>query len=96
MNNFILFFTISRLMISCADVFYVEEDSKEDESIEGYWFTCEFGYLEPDCIIFDDGGFLFTKDGKVYYVQEHTQMSSDECNRGPCFNYFIDTVIVER
>ncbi len=39
MNNFVLIFTISSLMISCADVFYLEEDSKEDESILGYWFS---------------------------------------------------------
>ena len=38
----------------------------------------------------------FTNDGKVYYIQEFTQMSSDDCNRGPCFNNSIDTVIVER
>ncbi len=83
MNIFILAFTISSLIISYADVFYVEDDSKEDESIVGYWFACEFGYSEPDCVIFDDDVLHCTKDGKVYYVQEHTQMSSDECNRGP-------------
>ena len=48
-------------MMSCADVLYVEEESieehsTEEESIVGYWFACEFGYSEPDCIIFDDDG----------------------------------------
>ena len=43
MNIFIFVFTITTLMISCADVFYMEEESIEEESIEeesivGYWF----------------------------------------------------------
>ena len=88
-------------MISCADMFYekedhIEENHIDEESIVGCWFACEFGYSEPDCIIFDDDGLQFTNDGKVFYIQEFTQMSSDDCNRGPCFNNSIDTVIVER
>ena len=47
-------------------------------------------------MIFDDDGLQFTNDGKVYRIQEFTQMSSYDCNRGPCFNYSIDTVVVER
>ena len=98
MKIFIFFFIIISLMMSCADVFYVEEesigeDSIEEKSIVGYWFACEFGYSEPDCIIFDDDGLQFTNNGKVYYIQEFTQMSSDDCNRGPCFNNSIDTAV---
>ena len=96
----ILIFIITSLMISCADVLYEKEDYIEEhideKSIVGYWFACEFGYSEPDCIIFDDDGLQFTNDGKVFYIQEFTQMSSDDCNRGPCFSNSVDTVIVER
>ena len=97
----IYIFIITSLMISCADMFYekedhIEENHIDEESIVGCWFACEFGYSEPDCIIFDDDGLQFTNDGKVYYIQEFTQMSSDDCNRGPCFNNSLDTVIVER
>ena len=48
----IYIFIITSLMISCADMFYEKEDHIERlESILGYWFACEFGYSEPDCII---------------------------------------------
>ena len=96
MHIFIFIFTITNLMISCADILYVEEEPTENESVVGYWFACEFGYSQPDCIIFDDDGLQFTNDGKVYYTQEYTQISDGECNRGPCFDYSIDTVIIER
>ena len=77
-------FIITSLMISCADVFYEKEDDYPllRNPSWAYWFACEFGYSEPDCIIFDDDGLQFTNDGKVYYIQEFTQMSSDDCNRG--------------
>ena len=92
-----LVFTLASLMISCADILL--EGASDDVStseIVGFWFACEFGWLEPDCIILDDDGLQFTEDGKVYYIQEYTQMSKEECNNGPCFDYSLDTLIVER
>tara|TARA_Y100000813_G_scaffold55923_1_gene39274 strand:+ start:177 stop:650 length:474 start_codon:yes stop_codon:yes gene_type:complete len=90
-------FTITVLMISCADILSEEEPSTAETSdVVGFWFACEFGWLEPDCMILDDDGLQFTEDGKVYYIQEYTQMSKEECNNGPCFDYSLDTVIVER
>ena len=84
-------------MISCADILSEEEPSTAETSdVVGFWFACEFGWLEPDCMILDDDGLQFTEDGKVYYIQEYTQMSKEECNNGPCFDYSLDTVIVER
>ena len=104
MKLFILIFTILIFIISCADVLYgeeatsvyEEEATSGDKSIEGFWFACEFGSEDTDCMIFDDDGLQFTEDGKVYYIQEYTQMSGEECNRGPCFDHSIDTITVER
>ena len=54
MKLFILIFTILIFMISCADVLYEEEAASGDKSIEGFWFACEFGSGDTDCMIFDD------------------------------------------
>ena len=51
MHIFIFIFTITNLMISCADILYVEEEPTENESVVGYWFACEFGYSLPEIII---------------------------------------------
>ena len=91
-----LIFPLLNLITSCADVLYMEAASIEDTSIVGYWFACEFGYSDPDCSMLDDDGLEFTKDGKVYYIQEKTQMSDAECNGSPCFDSSTDTLIVER
>ena len=73
MKLFILIFTILIFIISCADVLYEEEATSVyeeeatsgDKSIEGFWFACEFGSGDTDCMIFDDDGLQFTEDGKV-------------------------------
>ena len=102
MKLFILIFTITNLIISCADILYVEENDiiellpNSPETMVGFWFACEFGSLDIDCMILDDDGVQFTNDGKVYYVQEYTQISEDECSPSPCFDYSIDTITVER
>jgi hypothetical protein len=68
-------FTITVLMISCADILSDEEPSTAETSdVVGFWFACEFGWLEPDCMILDDDGLQFTEDGKVYYIQEYAIM----------------------
>ena len=105
MKLFILIFTILIFMISCADVLYEEEAASGDKSIEaaigdksieGFWFACEFGSEDTDCMIFDDDGLQFTEDGEVYYIQEYTQMSEEVCDGSPCFDHSIDTITVER
>lgn len=93
----ILIPTFAILIISCADILMEKTSTPPLTSdIVGFWFACEFGWLEPECMILDDDGLQFTEDGKVYFIQELTQMSGDECYRGPCFDYSLDTVIVER
>ena len=47
MNIFIFFFSIVSVMISCADILYEKEEaSSENVSIVGFWFACEFGFLD--------------------------------------------------
>ena len=96
MNIFIFIFTISSLMISCADVLYVEEVSRKNKDLVGFWFACEFGSSDINCMILDDDGLQFTNDGKVYYTEEYNQMSEEECGSSPCFDYSMNTITVER
>ena len=100
MRLLILTFLITVLFTSCADILYVEQSSTQNDislaTIKGFWFSCEFGFLDIDCMTLDDDGVQFTDDGNVFYVEEHTQMSEDECSLSPCFDYSIPTITVNR
>ena len=77
-------------IIGCEDYYGTQPSIKEQvNTLEGFWFACEFGSSDMNCMILDDDGLQFTNDGKVYYTQEYTQMSEEECGSSPCFDYSI-------
>jgi len=63
-----------------------------DNDIVGNWFGCEFGSkyntntsTDKDCLIVDDDGFQFSKNGNLYKLEERTQNREWQCGRSPCF-----------
>ena len=97
MKLFILIFSITSFMISCADIL-IEDTSNNTStsSIVGFWFNCEFNYEDTDCRFFDDDGYQFTDDGRVYSVSTILFEPDPGCGSYACFDSFKPSIFIER
>ncbi len=97
MKLFILIFTITSLMISCADILLEEKPITSSTSgIVGFWFTCEFDPPDVDCRFFDDDGVQFTNDGSVYRIETFVTSPNPDCGGWTCFDSFRPSITIYR
>ena len=84
-------------MISCADILI--EDTSNTTSTSGivdFWFNCEFNSNDTDCRFFDDDGYQFTDDGRVYSVEAILFEPDPGCGSYTCFDSFKPSIFIER
>ena len=102
MKLFILIFPITNLIISCADILYVEENDIIDllpnspETMVGFWFACEFGSSDINCRFLDDDGLQFTNDGSVFSIETSMIDPDPGCGPSPCFDSFRPSIFIDR
>ena len=84
-------------MISCADILLEDtSNTKSTSGIVGFWFNCEFNYGDTNCRFFDDGGYQFTDDGRVYSVETILFEPDPGCGSYTCFDPFKSSIFIER
>jgi len=97
MKLLILIFSITSLMISCADILLEDKSNTTSTSgIVGFWFNCEFNYGDTDCRFFDDDGYQFTDDGSVYSTEAILFEPDPGCGSYTCFDSFKSSIFIER
>jgi len=97
MKLLILIFSITSLMISCADILLEDKSNTTSTSgIVGFWFNCEFNYGDTNCRFFDDDGYQFTDDGRVYSVETILFEPDPGCGSYTCFDSFKSSIFIER
>ena len=97
MKLFILILSITGFMISCADILLEDTSNTTSTSgIVGFWFNCEFNYVDTDCRFFDDDGYQFTDDGIVYSVETISFEPDPGCGSNTCFDSFKSSIFIER
>ena len=84
-------------MISCADILLQDASNTTSTSgIVGFWFNCEFNYGDTDCRFFDDDGYQFTDDGRVYSVETTLFEPDPGCGSYTCFDSFKSSIFIEQ
>ena len=84
-------------MISCADILLEDKSNTTSTSgIVGFWFNCEFNYGDTNCRFFDDDGYQFTDDGRVYSVETILFEPDPGCGSYTCFDSFKSSIFIER
>ena len=84
-------------MISCADILLEDtSNTKSTSGIVGFWFNCEFNYGDTNCRFFDDDGYQFTDDGRVYSVETILFEPDPGCGSYTCFDSFKHSIFIER
>ena len=87
------------LFVSCEDEQEKDSTGSSNENtttVVGFWFACEFGSSNDDCMILDDDGYQFTTEGEIYDIEEVTQESETECGQSPCFRADQNSLTVNR
>ena len=84
-------------MISCADILLEDtSNTKSTSGIVGFWFNCEFNFGDTNCRFFDDDGYQFTDDGRVYSVETILFEPDPGCGSYTCFDSFKPSIFIER
>ena len=84
-------------MISCADILLEDTSNTTSTSgIVGFWFNCEFNYGDTNCRFFDDDGYQFSDDGRVYSVETILFEPDPGCGSYTCFDSFKSSISIER
>ena len=84
-------------MISCSDILLEDTSNTTSTSgIVGFWFNCEFNYGDTNCRFFDDDGYQFSDDGRVYSVETILFEPDPGCGSYTFFDSFKSSIFIER